>query len=110
MIQDEQAKLDKVEAKVQALEVLASLKNMLDEKNVESAKIDGKIKCVIDLVASFNETFASVVAHSLLASSFVSYAGSSSRAFRERHVHDIWKPFGLLYNDDLIPSCVHNFN
>ena len=139
MLQVEQAKLDKVEAKVRALEAdLAALKKTLDEKNAEAAEaqaqaaeMDAKIKRAIDLVAglggegerwkakiaAFNEEITSVVGDSLLAAAFVSYAGPFTRAFRERLVHDIWKPFlvqggikvtkdplGLLSDDGLIAA------
>ncbi|KAK8861127.1 hypothetical protein M9Y10_012822 [Tritrichomonas musculus] len=113
-------KLKKVQAKAKALEdQLQKLKDQLEEQQEEKNKAQAeatsmseKITRATDLVAGlgdegerwkikiadYQQEQTSVVGDVLLAAAFVSYAGPFTRAFRERLVDEIWKPFLLERN------------
>jgi dynein heavy chain len=115
LLDESEEKLRKVQAKAQALEdQLQKLKKQLDEQQAERNKaqaeaqeMSDKITRATDLVAGlgdegerwkikigeYEQEKTSVVGDVLLAAAFVSYSGPFTRAFRERLLDDIWRPF-----------------
>ena len=115
MLNESVEKLKKVQARAKALEdQLQKLKDQLEEnqneKNkaqAEATSMSEKITRATDLVAGlgdegerwkvkiadYQEEQTSVVGDVLLAAAFISYCGPFTRAFRERLVYEIWKPF-----------------
>jgi dynein heavy chain len=115
LLNESEEKLRKVQAKAKALEdQLNKLKEQLDEQvaeknkaQAEAQEMSDKITRATDLVAGlgdegerwkikiaeYEEEKTSVVGDVLLAAAFVSYSGPFTRAFRERLLDDIWRPF-----------------
>jgi dynein heavy chain len=115
LLNESEEKLRKVQAKAKALEdQLQKLKDQLDEQiaeknkaQAEAQEMSDKITRATDLVAGlgdegerwkikiieYDEEKTSVVGDVLLAAAFVSYSGPFTRAFRERLLDDIWRPF-----------------